>query len=77
MIKFDNTLSNIVVNIADKNKISLEDTSKIITSAFSNVRYIIENKEGGVIKLDYLGKFIYSSRYKEKLQNPTTYERKN
>lgn len=63
---FDSTTSTIIVNIAQKNEISLDKAKRIVDGLFSTVKNIIREEPPGVIKLDYFGKFIHSELYKKK-----------
>lgn len=63
---FDNTTSTIIVDIAQKNEISLDKAKKIVDGLFSTVKNIIREEPPGVIKLDFFGKFIHSEIYKLK-----------
>lgn len=69
MVVFDNTISNIIVEIAHKNELELDKTSKIVSGLWNTVKDIIQNEEPGVVKLDFFGKFIYSERYKQKKES--------
>lgn len=68
-MKFDNVVSNILIDISTERKVDVEIVGKIVNGAMKSIRDIISEKEVGVIKMDYLGKFTYNKRYKEKKQN--------
>lgn len=64
-MKVDNTIGNIILEVSEEQKIDKEKVLVIVNGLWKTVRYIIIQTPAS-IKIDYFGKFIYSSAWKRK-----------
>lgn len=64
---FDDKVSSIIVEIAEKRNKDLLTTSKIVAGFYDTIKYIMENEPKGVIKADFLGKFTFNHAQKKKV----------
>lgn len=75
-MKLDTTTTNIIIDIANENKIPTGKITKMLNAYFGAVNDSMQNQRAKIIKLDFFGKYIYSTKNRDRFikNNPEIHQ---
>lgn len=65
-MKLDTTTTNIIIEIANENKIPSSKIVKMLTSYYGAINESMQGQRARIIKLDFFGKYIYSTKNRDR-----------
>jgi nucleoid DNA-binding protein len=67
-MRTDSTLEKIIEKVALKNRISIDEATKIVDTYYTQLTELLHQPDN-TIKVNYIGRFSYSELWKNKKQN--------